>query len=102
MKRLYRSRSDIMIAGVCSGLADYIGIDPTIVRLIFLLLLFAALGGFWLYILLWIIMPIQPGNSIESVEVKAKPKARTKIKTEEPLELEIAEKPSAENKKTEK
>ncbi len=93
MKRLYRNRSDAMIAGVCSGLADYIGIDPMMVRLAFLLLLIAALGGLWLYIILWIIMPIRPGNDIASVEVKAK------TKVEEPLELEIAEKSTEEKAK---
>ena len=94
MKKLYRSRSDVVIAGVCSGLADYIGLDPIIVRLVFLLLLFAALGGFWLYIILWIIMPVQPESEIESVEVKIK------SKPEKPLELDIADKPSGKKAET--
>lgn len=97
MKRLYRSRSDVMIAGVCSGLADYFGIDPVLIRVAFLLLLFAALGGFWLYVILWIIMPLKPVGDNESVEVKAKKKP--KLKTEEPLELEITKNPSDEKTK---
>ena len=100
MKRLYRSRSDIMIAGVCGGLADYFGIDPTLVRVAFLIMLFAALGGFWLYIILWIIMPIKPAGDIASVEVKAK--SRPKVKKEEPLVVEVSEKPSDKKAKAEK
>ena len=72
MKRLYRSESDMIIAGVCGGLADYIGIDPTIIRLLFLLFFFVGLGGFWLYIILWIIMPLEPNQPLSSVEVKSK------------------------------
>jgi phage shock protein C len=72
MKKLYRSRTNVMIAGVCSGLADYIDIDPTAVRLVFLLFLFAGLGGFWLYIILWIIMPFEPDQPGVDIEVKSK------------------------------
>lgn len=57
-KRLVRSESDRMIAGVCAGLADYFDIDPTIVRLVFagaFLLGFGSPG--LLYLLLWAIVP---------------------------------------------
>jgi phage shock protein C len=74
MKKLYRSRTDVMIAGVCGGLAKYLDIDPTAVRLIFVLLSFLALGGFWIYVILWIIMPVEPETGSESVEVEAKSK----------------------------
>lgn len=58
--RLFRSRSDVMIAGVCSGLARYLGIDPTLVRLFFVLLGLAGGGiGFLIYLLLWIIVPVE-------------------------------------------
>jgi len=75
MKRLYRDRSDMMIAGVCSGLAKYIGLDPTAVRLAFIILLFMGLGGLWLYIIFWIIMPLEPSQSANSIEVNEKPKS---------------------------
>jgi len=52
--RLYRSVDDRMIGGVCSGLANYFGIDPTILRIVFVLL-FGVL--FWVYIILWIVVP---------------------------------------------
>ncbi|HUV16361.1 MAG TPA: PspC domain-containing protein [Pelolinea sp.] len=75
MKRLYRSRSDEMIAGVCGGLADYLGVDPTVVRLVFVLLLFAGLGGLWIYLVLWIIMPLEPTVNSAMVEMQVKPEA---------------------------
>jgi len=59
-KKLYRSRDDVMIAGVCSGLANYFELDPTIIRLAFVFLLLAASGGFWIYLILWIVMPLAP------------------------------------------
>lgn len=72
MKKLYRSRKDEMIAGVCGGLADYLEVDPTIIRLAFVILFFAGTGGFWLYIILWIIMPLQPDHVKNSIEVNEK------------------------------
>lgn len=71
MKRLYRSRSNEMIAGVCGGLADYLNLDPTIVRLVFVILLFAGLGGFWIYLVLWVIAPLEPIEKTEPVQVEA-------------------------------
>lgn len=65
-KRLVRSRSDRMIAGVCGGLAGYLNIDPVFVRLAFVLfeLLTAGAGGIILYLILWVIMPeAAPGEA---------------------------------------
>ena len=61
-KKLYRSRSDRLIAGVCGGLAKYFGIDSTWMRLIFLICL--LLGGLTLlvYIVMWIIVPLRPSR----------------------------------------
>ena len=56
-EKLTRSDSDKIIAGVCGGIATYIGVDPVIVRLLFLLLAFATGIGLFLYLILWIIMP---------------------------------------------
>ncbi len=55
--KLYRNLNDRMIGGVCGGLAVYLNIDATIVRLIFILLLFGTEFGFLLYLILWIIVP---------------------------------------------
>lgn len=58
--RLYRSRDDAMIGGVCGGLGDYLGIDSTFVRLFFVLLTLAGSGiGALIYFLLWIIVPLE-------------------------------------------
>jgi phage shock protein C len=59
-KRLYRSKNEKMIAGVCGGLASYFSLDPTIVRLIFILLLFAPPSGILIYLILWLITPLEP------------------------------------------
>lgn len=55
--RLTRSETDRILAGVCGGLAAYLGIDPVLVRLAFLILLFASGIGFPIYVILWIVMP---------------------------------------------
>ena len=56
-KRLYRSKDDRMIAGVCAGLAEYIDIDPTIVRLLFALGLIAGGATFWAYLVMIMVVP---------------------------------------------
>jgi len=55
-KRLFRSR-DKMLAGVCSGLGNYLDIDPTIVRLAFVIFGFAGGAAVLVYIIMWIIVP---------------------------------------------
>jgi phage shock protein C len=59
-KRLYRSRNQRVIAGVCGGLGDYFGVDPTWVRLFFILFFIAFGSTLLLYIVLWIIVPVGP------------------------------------------
>ena len=67
--RLYRSTSDRKIAGVCAGIADYFNIDPTIVRVIAVLLLLpGGLPGFLPYLVLWIIVPQAPVASQSSTK----------------------------------
>lgn len=58
-KRLARSNSERMIAGVCGGLAEYFNVDVALVRLAFVLfeLLTAGAGGILIYVILWAIMP---------------------------------------------
>lgn len=55
-KRLYRSRIEKMIAGVCGGIAEYFNVDPTLIRLVAILLLFSG-PGLIAYIVAWIIVP---------------------------------------------
>ena len=57
-KRLYRSTTDRMIAGVCGGIAEYFNIDPAIVRIVAVILLLpGGLPGFLPYVILWIVVP---------------------------------------------
>jgi len=56
-KRLARSRTDYMVGGVSGGLGKYFNIDPTIVRLVFVLLAVSGGSGVLLYFILWIVMP---------------------------------------------
>lgn len=65
-KRLYRSNTEKTIAGVLGGIAEYFDIDPTLVRLGYVLLsLFsAAFPGVLGYIIMWIVMPQNPNNGI--------------------------------------
>ncbi|OGV26075.1 MAG: hypothetical protein A3F18_08475 [Legionellales bacterium RIFCSPHIGHO2_12_FULL_37_14] len=59
-KRIYRSRHEKMIAGICGGIAEYFCVDPTLIRLI--AVLFALIGGsaIIVYVLMWIIVPLAP------------------------------------------
>jgi phage shock protein C len=59
-KKLRRSRSNCKIAGVCGGLGDYIGVDPTLIRLVWVLAVFFAGTGILAYIIAWIVMPEEP------------------------------------------
>lgn len=61
MKRLYRSRADRRIAGVCGGLAEYLEMDPTVIRLIaVLILIFTGFVPMLIaYLIAWIIIPEQ-------------------------------------------
>lgn len=57
VKRLYRSKKDRMICGVCGGIANYFNIDPTLVRLAFVLIAMGAGSGILAYIIAAIIIP---------------------------------------------
>jgi phage shock protein C len=59
-KKLYRSARERMLGGVAAGLAEYFDVDPTIVRLVFVLSIFAGGAGFIAYIIMWIVVPQGP------------------------------------------
>ena len=59
-KRLVRPREGRKIAGVCLGIAEYFDLDPTLIRLIWLVLIFGAGTGLLGYIIGWIVMPEEP------------------------------------------
>ena len=56
-KRLERDTQHKVIGGVCSGLANYFDIDASLLRVLFVFMFLFASAGFWLYVLLWIVMP---------------------------------------------
>ena len=63
-KKLYRSRSDRMLFGVCAGLGDFFGIDPTVVRLVFVLGLILGFGSLgFVYLAMIFIVPEEPAVS---------------------------------------
>lgn len=61
-KKLYRSRTNRVLFGVCGGLGEYLGVDPLIVRILFLLLIFGAGSGILLYLVLAFLIPIAPST----------------------------------------
>ncbi len=68
-KRLYRDIDNQLVGGVCSGLANYFKVDPTVIRLIYVFLLLAMGMGFLLYIVLWIIVPAA-ATTAQKLEMK--------------------------------
>jgi len=77
-KKLYRSRTDSMIAGVCGGLAEYFDIDASLVRVGAVLLTLAWGSGILAYVILWL---IAPQKSLESsvMESEGEPKATVEV-----------------------
>lgn len=59
-KKLYRSRANRMIAGICGGLAEHLDADPSVIRLITAILVLAGGLSAWVYLIAWIIVPEQP------------------------------------------
>jgi phage shock protein C len=62
VKRLYRSAKNRILGGVCGGIGEYLNIDPTIIRLVWILLCFAGGTGLLLYFIAWLIMPRNPNH----------------------------------------
>ncbi|MDD4937885.1 MAG: PspC domain-containing protein [Candidatus Shapirobacteria bacterium] len=64
-KKIYRSKDDYILAGVCSGLAEYFEVDPTLMRVIFVLLFIGGGAGFLIYLILWLIIPKEGGKKVK-------------------------------------
>jgi len=67
VKKLYRSKDDRMIAGVCGGLAAYFKIDATLIRIVFVVIGLLG-GGVLLYLLLWLVIPEEESAEADSEE----------------------------------
>ncbi len=59
-RKLYRSGKDKVFGGVCGGIGEYFGIDPTLIRIVWILFSFAGFFGILAYIIAWIIVPRNP------------------------------------------
>lgn len=59
VKKLYRSSKDRMIAGVCGGLGEYFNLDPTLIRLFFVLIIILGGSGILAYLIFWLIVPVK-------------------------------------------
>lgn len=64
-KRLYRSRTERMLEGVCGGVAQYLGVDPTLVRLAFVAFSLAYGSGLLIYLLAVLVIPLEPKEPFE-------------------------------------
>jgi phage shock protein C len=62
-KKLYRIPSDGMLGGVCAGLGEFLAVDPTVVRLIFIIFVLAGGSGLLLYLIMWLLVPVKPSES---------------------------------------
>lgn len=69
MKRLYRSGTERILGGVCAGIGEYADVDPTVVRLVWVVLTLLSLGvGLVAYIIAWIIIPEGKSGPEQNVE----------------------------------
>ena len=69
-KKLYKSNSDQKLDGVCAGIAKFFGVDPTLIRLIWAIASLAMGGGILLYLICAIILPREPEDNDDFVEVE--------------------------------
>ena len=71
-KRLCRNTQNKVIAGVCSGLADFFGIDAALMRVLFIVLFLVGCSGFLIYLIMWIVMPSsRQGENQQTENVRA-------------------------------
>jgi phage shock protein C len=73
-KKLYRSKKNRIIAGVCGGLGKYFDVDPTLIRLLWVIVFFMGGSGVLIYIIFWIVLPEEEESEKEVKDVKEKTK----------------------------
>jgi phage shock protein C len=91
-KKLYRNEENSMIGGVCNGLADYFGLDVTLVRIIFVILLIGGGSGFLIYLVLWLITPLKGENVDYKKNVKNMSKKTKSMAKEIEKEIKLTKK----------
>lgn len=79
VKKLFRDTDDKKIAGVCSGLALFLGVDVVIMRVIFLIALICGSAGFWIYVVIWIAAP-EAKTAAEKCELRGIPATADNIR----------------------
>ena len=79
VRKFFRDRDGKKIAGVCSGLALYLNIDATIIRIIFLVAFICGAAGFWIYVVLWIVAP-EARTAAEKCELRGIPATAENIR----------------------
>jgi phage shock protein C len=84
VKRLYRSLDERMLAGVCGGLAEYFNMDPTLIRVLFVILSLAGGPGIVAYIILAIIVPEEPTSY--TAPSGDQPQANVEVELDDELE----------------
>ena len=91
-KKLYRSKKDKMIAGICGGIAEYFDVDSTLIRLLAVIFILLGGAGFVVYIIAWIIIPETPEKvSDDKFDKREEPKEKIKKEAEEVVEGEVVE-----------
>ena len=85
-KKLQRDTQHRVIGGVCSGLANYFDIDASLVRVLFAVAFFVFSSGFWIYLLLWIVMPAASVGKAEPSYYVA-PDGTTEVSSEETTDV---------------
>ncbi|MEE4194318.1 MAG: PspC domain-containing protein [Anaerolineae bacterium] len=88
-KRLYRSESDVMLGGVCAGLGEFFDLDPTIIRLIFVVLFLTGSLGFWVYVVMWIVVPLE--SAVKGSAVSSRVVEGRAVSAEKPAEMSADE-----------
>ncbi len=71
-RKLYRSRTNKVLGGVCAGLGEYFDIDPSLIRLLWVVIVLMGGSGILIYIILWIILPEEENNGKEIKDGKEK------------------------------
>jgi phage shock protein PspC (stress-responsive transcriptional regulator) len=81
MKRLYRSRKDKIIGGVCGGIGEYFDIDPVLVRILWLFFTFLGGAGILAYLIAWVVIPLpeEKGKAVAKEESKAQEDERSRL-----------------------
>ena len=73
VRRLYRSRTDRILGGVCGGLGEYLGVDSNLIRIVWILLSFVYGVAIIIYIIAWILLPEKPEIEVEPQSAPPQP-----------------------------